>query len=165
MRWARWLDELWERPRKSRRRDARACWLLTRRLEVESLETRTQLTTLAYSATDIPLQIPPGNPNGTGTTISTIHVSDELLVRDVNVQLNIEHTWDSDLIVVLIAPDGTQAELFSRVGGQGDNFNGTFLDQQASVPIVGASAPFVGMFRPSGDLSRLRGRGRITPCF
>ena len=143
MRWACWLDQLLERPRKTSRKQGfvgrpRMCSLAS----VECLETRTQLTVFTYSATDVPLQVPPGDPNGTGTTVSTIHVSDDFFVRDVNVQLNIQHTFDADLQAVLIAPDGTRLELFGDVGGSGENFTETIFDGQADQSIVDASAPF-----------------------
>ena len=127
-------------------------------MEIECLEDRTQLTAFMYSAADVPLPVPPGDPNGTGTTVSTIHVPDDFFVQDVNVQLNIDHTFDGDLRAVLIAPDGTRVKLFNRVGGDGDNFTGTIIDQQSDQRLVDASAPFTGTFRPSDDLSLLNGQ-------
>ncbi len=150
MRLIPWLDRLSSRPRSLRgelrhtRGRARLRWRVA---EVESLEDRTQLTALTYSATDLPLQIPPGDPKGTGTTVSTIHVPDDFIVQDVNVQLNIEHTYDSDLAAVLISP-GTRRRLFGGVGGDGDNFIETVLDREADTPIGSALAPFTGTFRP-----------------
>ena len=62
--------------------------------EVELLEDRTQLTPMTYAATDLSLLVPPGDPNSTGTTVSTIHVADDFVVQDVNMPLDIEHTCD-----------------------------------------------------------------------
>ena len=75
-------------------------------------------------------------------------------ITDVNVTLDIDHTWNEDLTVTLIGPSGTRVELFDAVGGDSHNFKGTTLDQQAAVPIRAGDAPFTGTFRPSGDLSR-----------
>jgi len=88
--------------------------------------------------------------NGTITSILT--VPDSLLIKDVNVILNIEHTWDSDLDVYLIAPDGTEVELFSEVGESGDNFEGTILDDEAATLINDGTAPFTGAYQPEGNL-------------
>ena len=81
--------------------------------------------------------------NTTSTTIrdrskttSTINVPDAMTILDVNVQLTISHTRDQDLDVYLVSPDGTRVELFTDVGGNGDHFTGTILDDQASVSIT-----------------------------
>lgn len=73
----------------------------------------------------------------------------------VKVCLNITHTWDSDLNVSLIAPDGTPVNLFSGLGGDGDNFSGTCLSQEASESINQGSAPFTGLFRPQQTLGNV----------
>ena len=106
--------------------------------------------------------------NTTSTTIrdrskttSTIQVPDAMTILDVNVQLTISHTRDQDLDVYLISPDGTRVELFTDVGGNGDHFTGTILDDQASVSITAGAAPFVGTYRPEGSLAALNGRNAL----
>jgi hypothetical protein len=47
--------------------------------------------------------------------------------------------------------------LFTDVGGGGDNFQDTILDDEAGSAITSASAPFAGTFRPEGDLSEFDG--------
>ncbi|MFM7520920.1 MAG: proprotein convertase P-domain-containing protein, partial [Planctomycetota bacterium] len=79
-------------------------------------------------------------------------------ITDVNVRVNITHTWDSDLDVFLIAPDGTRVELFTDVGGSGDNFTNTVLDDQAATSITAGTAPFTGTYRPEGSLATLNGK-------
>ena len=88
----------------------------------------------------------------------TLVVDDFGAIEDVNVKVNITHPTDSDLDVFLIAPDGTRVELFTDVGGLGDNFTDTILDDEAPQPITGGSAPFTGSFRPEGKLSDLIGK-------
>lgn len=66
--------------------------------------------------------------------------------------LNINHTWDSDLQIKLIAPDGTVILLFSGVGGDGDNFTGTCLNDFADDAIALGAPPFTGVFIPMGDM-------------
>ncbi|MFC1763664.1 Ig-like domain-containing protein, partial [Planctomycetota bacterium] len=89
--------------------------------------------------------------------VSTIEVDDVYHILDINVQLNIDHTRDQDLRVVLVSPSGTRIEMFSQVGGRGDGFIGTVLDDSASTAIANGSAPFTDVYRPSGDLSALEG--------
>jgi len=66
----------------------------------------------------------------------------------ISVCLNITHTYDSDLNVFLIAPDGTIVNLFSGIGGGGDNFTNTCLNQLAANSINSGSAPFTGTYKP-----------------
>lgn len=82
-------------------------------------------------------------------------------VSDVNVTLSILHTYDADLDVFLISPQGTRVELFTDVGGSGDNFTNTTLDDQASRSITAGSVPFNGVFRPEGSLATLNGQNAI----
>lgn len=105
-----------------------------------------------YPSVDIPITI---NDNTTFT--SEIVIADSGTVADVNVQLDITHTFAADLEVFLIAPDGTRVELFTDVGGGGDNFVNTILDDDADVLIVNGSAPFTGTFAPEGDLTQFEG--------
>ena len=66
-----------------------------------------------------------------------------------SVDLDITHTFDADLVIDLIAPDGTTLNLSHRNGGGSNNYTNTvFMDGGAS--IVGASAPFTGTFEPQG---------------
>ncbi|MFD1062820.1 thrombospondin type 3 repeat-containing protein [Winogradskyella litorisediminis] len=92
---------------------------------------------------------PPGN--------STISVTDAIAVSDVNVTVNITHSWVSDLTLILTSPSGTEVELANAVGGSDDNFTGTIFDSDATTPIASGTAPFTGEFIPSGDLSVLNG--------
>jgi subtilisin-like proprotein convertase family protein len=76
-------------------------------------------------------------------------------ILDVNVGLDITHTNDEHLKVYLIAPTGVEVELFSDVGGAGDNFINTVLDDEAIVAIDAGAAPFNGTYRPEQELSLL----------
>ncbi|TAN71371.1 MAG: hypothetical protein EPN17_01670 [Methylobacter sp.] len=78
-------------------------------------------------------------------------------ITDLNVSVNIDHSWDMDLDVYLVTPSGQQIELFTDVGGGGSNFTNTILDNEASMPIANGSAPFIGSYRPEGDLASAYG--------
>jgi subtilisin-like proprotein convertase family protein len=93
-----------------------------------------------------------------GTTTSTIDVNDFGMIKHLNVKLDITHPLDSDMDVFLIAPDGTRVELFTDVGGLGDNFTDTVLDDDADQSITEGKAPFTGTYRPEGKLSDLAGK-------
>lgn len=107
-----------------------------------------------YDSTDVPKSLKDAkNAARPGVTTSTVEVTGDGKVLDLNVELDITHTWDSDLTATLFAPDGTPVELFSNVGGSGDNFSATVLDDEAATSITSGSAPFTGVFQPEGSLA------------
>lgn len=73
----------------------------------------------------------------------------------VTVCVNINHTWDSDLIIHLMSPDGTEINLVSNIGGDGDNFATTCFNQSAGMSVTSGSAPFNGTFKPQETLGNL----------
>src|SRR6185295_16034873 len=78
------------------------------------------------------LAIPDGSSNVTSTlTVGDLHGA----IIDVNVNLTIQHTRDSNLTVTLISPTGTSVSLISHNGGNGANFTSTTLDDQAGTSI------------------------------
>jgi subtilisin-like proprotein convertase family protein len=106
-----------------------------------------------FLSTDVPKTIP--DP---GTVTSNLVVNGVAgRITDVNLTLNITHTWDEDLDVFLVSPGGTRVELFTDVDGDGDHFTFTTLDDEAASSITTGSAPFNGSFRPEGLLSALDG--------
>ena len=95
----------------------------------------------------------PINSGGPNTVTSTIHVADiGGSIRDVNVTIDIDHSWTNDLRIHLVAPNQQRVLLVSGEGGTGDNFRGTTFDDAAVKSIEGASAPFQGTFRPEESL-------------
>lgn len=114
--------------------------------------------TTAYPSTDVPKRIPPSGTAGTTTstvTVSGIPASE--VITDVDVTLDLTHTFDSDLRITLIAPDATSVLLVSERGDSGDNFSNTTFDDQAAMAISSGSPPFSGSYRPEQPLSTLNG--------
>ncbi|MFZ1678811.1 MAG: CotH kinase family protein, partial [Saprospiraceae bacterium] len=70
----------------------------------------------------------------------------------INVCINLTHTWDSDLDIRLIAPDGTNMMLSASMGYDGDNYENTCFDMQAADHIINGVAPFTGSYRPFTSL-------------
>ena len=97
-------------------------------------------------------------PNAGTTTESIITFTDDFAINDVNVTVDIAHTWVGDLTITLIAPDGTtEVELMADgTCGNCDDMTVTF-DDAAADPIGGAAAPISGTFQPSGSLATLDG--------
>jgi len=105
-----------------------------------------------YPSTDTPLPIV---DNTTFTSVLT--VTDDDTVLDVEVRLNITHTYTGDLDIFLIGPDATRVELTTDSGGSGNDFVDTIFDDEATVAITSGSAPFTGRYQPEGSLATLDG--------
>jgi len=122
--------------------------------------------TTTYSSTDTPLAIPPVGTGGSGDplndeTLSTITIANPPageVIADVNVKVTLTHSFDSDLQIALISPDGTIVPLTLNNGGAGDNFTNTTFDDDVTNSITGGNAPFTGSFRPEGQLSDFVGK-------
>jgi len=122
--------------------------------------TTTAIVCETYTATDTPLEISAvGTP--TITSISNINLTDAT-VSDVNVTINITHTWVNDLVITLTSPTGTVVALTTNNGAAGaDDYTNTVFDQDASSSITSGTAPFTGTFIPEGDLSTFNGEGAL----
>ncbi|MBX3404765.1 MAG: S8 family serine peptidase [Phycisphaeraceae bacterium] len=92
---------------------------------------------------------------GTGVIESTIFIPDGRTITDVDVRMNILHTYVGDLRITLIGPQGQSVLLVNRRGGPGQNFTGTIFDSQAGTAITLGFAPFTGRFRPEQTLATL----------
>ncbi len=105
----------------------------------------------------------------TGTVVARMNVTNNAIITDLNVQLQLRHASPSDLTVELISPTGTTVQLFANVPvpflngnmPQGSDFSGTIFDDAAAVainnPNAGAVPPFAGTFRPMGALAGFNG--------
>ncbi len=125
-------------------------------------------------APQVPRRVPPFGSGGSGsfffdTTFSTIDFNAAAPadgIVDVNVNLTMTHTFDGDLVITLIHPDGTRITLADRNGGGGENFGidqngmivGTTFDDQAPLSVNQGFAPFPGSYRPITPLANLLGK-------
>jgi subtilisin-like proprotein convertase family protein len=105
------------------------------------------------NASDLPLTI---SSTGTPTVISTIQINDDLPVADVNVRLNIDHSFLSDLIISLISPSGTEVVLTSNSCSQFENIDAVF-DDDSSPFVCGVNPAISGVVRPLGSLASFHG--------
>jgi subtilisin-like proprotein convertase family protein/uncharacterized protein (DUF2141 family) len=91
------------------------------------------------------------------TTYSTIAVAGLQAVTDLNLTLNISHTFTGDMTGHLVSPQGTRVGLFFYVGGSGNNFSNTTFDDEAFTFISSGIAPFSGSYIPDQLLSAFDG--------
>jgi len=94
-------------------------------------------------------------------TESIIAISEDKLVSDINVTINMFHVNNGDLEIKLVAPDNSEVILSNMNGGTGDNFTNTIFDDDAATSIASGSAPFTGSFLPDGDLNDFNGLSSV----
>jgi subtilisin-like proprotein convertase family protein len=106
-----------------------------------------------YASSEVPLEIWGGDPS---TINSTLTVTDDFSLVDVNASLNISHSWIGDVVVKLISPAGTSVLLFGGACGDQDSAEATFDD--SGVPLsCGGSPAISGVVIPAQPLSAFNG--------
>lgn len=88
----------------------------------------------------------------------SIYCAIDSTISDLNIKLDVTHTYVDDIEAKIIAPGGEEVQLFSYIGDSGDNYTNTVFDQQASTLISDGTAPFTGFFKPVGNLTSLNGK-------
>jgi subtilisin-like proprotein convertase family protein len=104
-------------------------------------------------ASTAPLGIP---GNAVATVTSQINVTDNFLIENITVPINITHTWITDLTVKLISPAGTEVMLFGDECGDQDDANAIFDDNGEELNCNGTPA-ITGIVMPEEALSAFIG--------
>jgi len=105
-------------------------------------------TLFVIASSNVPKAIPDN-----GTVTSTIAFTESLLVKRVVLQLNITHTWDSDLAIKLISPNNTTLNMSDNNGSLGENYTNTIFNSNCATPITSGTAPFTGCYSPEQSLA------------
>jgi len=92
---------------------------------------------IVYAATDVPQPI-----NDNSSISSQINVTDNYCVGDLDVDMDITHSYIGDLIVSLQSPSGTVVRLHNRTGGEADNIVTTYDDEGDAPDGPGTLADF-----------------------
>ncbi len=117
--------------------------------------TTTLVSCTDKDAVDLPREIP---NVGTSTIQSKITFLDDLPITDVNVTLNLKHSFLSDLTISLLSPQGTRVVLTSNSCGDYQDIDAVFDDNGVSfVCASGSGAAINGTVRPLGSLASLIG--------
>lgn len=75
--------------------------------------------TFTFTSINVPVGIPDNNATGSSSVLAAGAVTGTVV--DVNVTVNITHTYIGDLTVSLVHPDGTTVILHNKTGGSADN--------------------------------------------
>jgi len=109
----------------------------------------------------------PDAPNGGGVLLK-IRVRAGGRIGDLETSVRITHTFDADLNLYLISPQGKFVDLSTDNGGSGNNYGAgpercigrrpyTYFDDEAGRSIRNGAPPFIGGFRPQTPLRALDG--------
>jgi subtilisin-like proprotein convertase family protein len=82
-----------------------------------------------YVATDLPLPITDNN-----TTTSYIEITDAYCIGDIDIELDLLHTYIGDLEVDVTSPSGTTVRLHDRTGGGDDDLHRYYDEQGGDLP-------------------------------
>ena len=66
----------------------------------------------------------------------------------ITISINVTHTYDGDLVLMLEAPNGDVLGLSNQAGGSGDNFTNTVFSDAGANTVTTGTAPFTGTFKP-----------------
>ncbi|HSU54984.1 MAG TPA: proprotein convertase P-domain-containing protein [Candidatus Dormibacteraeota bacterium] len=111
-----------------------------------------------------PVNIPDNDPAGASSFITVSNFSSA--VTKATVSLFLTHTFDADLTLELISPDGVTNILSANNGSSGDNYglacspasSRTTFDDSATNSIGGGFPPFIGSFVPQAPLAIFNGK-------
>ncbi len=108
--------------------------------------------TATASSGAITLPVPDASAAGTTATLP-VTLPAGASITSISVNLNLTHTWVSDMIVNLIAPDGSVFNLVNARGGSGDNFTNTTISTASTTSFATGTPPFNGTFAPDYALN------------
>ena len=93
------------------------------------------------------------------TINSTLNIPSGVVISDINITMNLSHTWINDLTATLISPSGTQVRLFAQPCTNADiqNISATFDDSGANV-VCGANPGITGVVKSTQLLSAFNGQ-------
>ncbi len=112
-----------------------------------------QFNCSSKDATGLPIAI---SSSGTPVITSRLVFFENLSVADINVQIDLEHTFLADLVINLISPSGTTVPLVSSSCGDSRNIIATFDDEGTSFDCA-IDPAISGIVKPLGSLSAFNG--------
>ena len=114
-----------------------------------------QISCLTTASANIPITI---TASGKPTITSTLNIPSGGTISDVNITMNVTHTYINDLTATLISPSGTEVQLYARpcTDTAIKNINATFDDAGIAV-VCGTNPGISGTVQPKSALSVFNG--------
>ena len=111
-----------------------------------------EITTAATFSNTTNYSIPDNSSVGVASPIVVSGLTGN--VGELQVGLDIQHSFDADLDISLISPQGKILQLSNAHGGIGQNYTGTYFQTNTADPAIGSgAAPFTGLYSPDQTLS------------
>jgi hypothetical protein len=95
-------------------------------------------------------------------TNDTIFIFQPGIIDDIDINLTLYHSNDSNITVYFKRLDMNQITLSNKNGGSGDNYVNTTFDDEAAISITQGTPPFTGAFKPMQPLNILYGKAMNT---
>jgi len=116
----------------------------------------------------VPSGLPIGPNGGTVTNQEIIlDVPANAVVTDVNITVDLVHTWVGDLTAELISPSGTTVLLLNQLCGSVNDWDHVTFDDEAGIAVPTACNPLppalAGAVIPQGALSAIDGQSAVGP--
>jgi len=108
--------------------------------------------TVTYSGT--PIAIPDNNPTGVS---STLNVADSVFITDINIGVNLTHTFIGDMSIKLTSPANKTVQLLSSSACATHDMNVIFDDNGNSLVCNGTAPGYTGNIKPVDALSIYNG--------
>jgi len=106
------------------------------------------------ASTNVPVTI---SASGTPTINSTQTVANGSIISDMNVTLNLTHSYIGEVTISVISPAGTEVQLFSNSCGSSNNIIATF-DDSGTTAICGTTPGITGTVIPLQSLTAFNGQ-------
>ena len=109
----------------------------------------------------------PIGPNAGAVTTQQfiLDVPANAVITDVDITVDLAHTWVGDLTVQLVSPAGTTVLLVDQLCGSVDNWDNVTFDDQAGLAVSTACSPIppalAGSVIPQGALSDINGQSAV----
>ncbi len=120
--------------------------------------TTSPVTCTTVDGRGFPVEISPGNAS---TITGTISVLQDLPIADLDVNLDISHTFLEDLIITLTSPSGTTITLLSKNCGNLNNISAVFDDEGVELGCSNTVPAINGTIQPLGFLSSFNGESSL----
>ena len=94
--------------------------------------------------------IPDNSPEGIS---SEINITDNILISEVFIKVDITHPYVGDLEIYITNPDNEKVILVSNSDIEGDDYDNTQFNDNATISIIQGSPPYTGSYKPIESLS------------
>lgn len=108
---------------------------------------------LTVTAEGLPINISSGAPSTVSTSIT---VTQDLPISEIELALELDHTYLGDLVLSLTSPEGTRVLLTSNTCGPLNNINAVFADDGSALVCSGDPA-ISGTVKPLSSFSAFKG--------